>query len=446
VPSLRVRAAAGSRIGGQAAAMPSSVGAEPVPRASSRRVVVHPIGRAFGLAIAVLAGVLVALPAAAATPSWSTPRRIASGSRVTSLHELAAGASALHLVTAHIGPGKRDDAVEYRRSTDGGSTWSRPRAIFSAGRTWGTLVPNLSIAASGDLVAATWRVRGRPGMAIFIAISRDGGRTWRAPLQVASAGRGDHRGLGVPSVAIVSGGMVIGWTDRASGEVRIRRSSDSGVTFRPAVRLASTGLSIACSGARVTDGLVGLAAAGARVYVAWSDARPGRCIADRIRLRASANSGATWGSAVTVTSRNSYGWPELAARQNAVLVSVQRADGSLVLSRSRDGGRRFRDTLLRPPAHRYFGAGDVAFTASGRAWLIAPEIVANGARPSWSRVVFRQSSDGGATWSGPQVAVPREKQLRQAPNIAPWSGTPVVVYQSSATDGSGAGIWVTRRR
>jgi hypothetical protein len=438
------RVAPGSRLGGQADSVPSSGGPQPVPAAPGRRVAGHAIGRAFGPAIALLACVLVALPAAAATPSWSTPRRIALGSRVTSLHELAAGTAALHLVTARIGPGKRDDAVLYRRSTDGGVTWARPRAIWSAGRTWRSVVPNLAIAASGRLVVAAWRVRGRPGSALFVAVSRDSGATWRAPLKVAGSGRGP--GLGVPGVTVATGAVVVAWTDHASGAIRVRRSTDAGATFRPATRIASTGMSVSCANPRMTDGLVGLASADARVYLAWSDARRGRCIADRVRLRASADGGATWTKPVTVTARDSYGWPEVAARQDRVLVSVQRADGALVLSRSRDRGRTFSDRLLDPPRHHYLGAGDIALMPGGRAWLVVPELVVEAGRLSWSRLLFRQSSDGGTTWGAAETIAPRARLLRQAPNVAAWSGRPVVVYQSGAPDGAGTGVWFARRR
>jgi hypothetical protein len=399
------------------------------------------------VAFVALAGIILGGPltpaAKAASSTWSAPRRVAASALLTSLHELAAGPSALHLVTARTGPRERDDAVTYRRSVDGGATWSSSRTVSASGRTWRYLMPNLAVAAGGDLVAAAWRMRSRRQTALFVGVSRDGGRTWRSPLQVAGSRPG--RGLGVPSVTIATGAILVAWTDRASGEVRVRRSTDAGATFGHPTRIATTGLSISCS-RRVIDGLAGLASAGRIAYVAWSEARRGQCIADRIRLRASSNGGATWGRAVTVTGRDSYGWPELAARGDRVLVSAQRPDGSLAVARSRDRARTFQDVLMAPPPGRYVGAADVALASGGRAWLAVPEVAYVGRRVAWSRVRFRESRDGGATWTGGLTIVARARLLRQAPNLAGWSGRPVVVYGSGPPDGGDGSIWVTRRR
>jgi hypothetical protein len=408
------------------------------------------IRRAVAVAAAVVslcAGVgIVASPVVSAGSGWTTPERVTArrGSALTALHELASSHGALHLVHARIGPEGRDDRLVYQRSSDGGRDWSAERTLFASTAASRVLIPNLAIAADGDLVVVAWRARGPGGTTLFARRSEDGGDSWRhtQTIEVTSA----QRGLGVPAVAVTDDVAVVAWTDRTGGEVRVRRSTDGGAGYGPVRSLATTGLSITCGGEPIRDGLVGLAAAGESVHLAWSDAPDGRCIATRILVRTSVDAGATWRSPRTMTDARTFGWAELAARGMRLLASVQAPDGSLVLMRSGDGGATFGERRVRPIDGHGLGAGDVLLPGGPVAWLAYPDLRYDGDDVRSSRVRLRSSSNGGATFGAPVDAITGGPKLREAPNLGVHAGRPIVLVSSAELDGSGIDIVGVRAR
>lgn len=85
------------------------------------------------------------------------------------------------------------DPMLYARSTDGGRTFEPPRNLMTA--TW-ELDGGGSVAASGDSVQVVWHgaykegVSGDASRGVFIARSKDGGRTFGAEERIAQAGTG----------------------------------------------------------------------------------------------------------------------------------------------------------------------------------------------------------------------------------------------------------------
>lgn len=406
-----------------------------LPRRSVQSIVVA------ALASTLLTGLIVATAQGArwSPASLVTPTRDAT---LTALHELAASDTALHLVHARVGPGARDDHLTYQRSTNGGRTWSRERDLFRSSITYKALFPNLAIAARGDRVIVAYRVRGPSGVALLVRVSDDAGLTFAPSVRLA---RGDHgRGLGVPAVTIAAGALVVAWTDRATGNILVRRSTNGGTSFgRPGI-FARSALSIDCADPDVVDGLVGLASTGSTVHLAWSDGPRGACIAARIRIRTSDDSGRTFAAPRVVTGTDSFGWPELAARGRALLISLQRPTGGLLLLRSKDAGHTFTQQVLKPGAGRGLGAGDVALLGGGRAWVVYPDVRYHGSEVTTTRLVFRRSRDGGRTWGSAAFILPEAKKLREAPNVVSWKDAPVVVVQSGPVDRSHTDVWATR--
>jgi hypothetical protein len=137
------------------------------------------------------------------------------------------------------------DSTEWRlyaaRSTDGGSSWSRPMAVTPPGEPvhpHGESSPRL-LAASGGRTAVIWstsqEVEGRewPASNVRFARSLDGGLTWGAPVTLnddslaAPAGHSFHGATLVGDSAIV-----VGWLDeRPVGAVRDSESFDDASLF-----------------------------------------------------------------------------------------------------------------------------------------------------------------------------------------------------------------------
>jgi len=98
---------------------------------------------------------------------------------------------------------------------------------------------NPTIAVSGSFVAVTWSAATTNAMDIFVATSRDGGRSFTAPVQVnAVAGDARVSGEEPPRVALVPRGksepeVVVVWTAKTGTNWRLihARSLDGGKTF-----------------------------------------------------------------------------------------------------------------------------------------------------------------------------------------------------------------------
>jgi hypothetical protein len=105
------------------------------------------------------------------------------------------------------------------------------------------------VAASGSFVAVAFGATNAGATDIFVAVSRDAGRTFAAPTLVNSiAGEGRLGGELPPRVALsASNGskepeVAVVWTARGtSTEIKAARSRDGGKTFEPPVTLQNSG-------------------------------------------------------------------------------------------------------------------------------------------------------------------------------------------------------------
>ena len=388
---------------------------------------------------------LLLLPALVLGAEWTTPRRVSdvAGTRLDSLHQLAADRGKMHLTHPRIGPGTKDDRVFYQRSTNGGATWSKGQPLFKATARHRHVVPNLAIDARGDIVAVAWRAGGPSGSTLFVRVSRDGGQNFGNRDEITTTSK-DH-GIGVPAIAVGKDAVAVAWTNRATGKIKVRISRDDGRTFKPAESIGSTRLSIDCR-AKQTDGLVGIAAASKSIHVAWSHAPLRSCIASSVEMRTSTDRGKSWGQTRTVTERRSYGWPELDARGRTVLATVQSPSGGLVVARSDKNGRKWTDQVLKPPERHGYSAADVTLLPDKKAIITYVDEVIRNDLLTRTRVAVRRSPNDGVKWSKPRPVTSMEKKLRMAPNIAANGKKISIVFQSGQFDGSPRNIFATRLR
>jgi hypothetical protein len=397
--------------------------------------------------IVVIAAALALLlpPTAAFGAQWTDPVRVSSrpNTRLDSMHQLAASAGTLHLVHPRIGPGRVDDRVVYQRSTKDGAKWSSERTLFTSTNQRRHVVPNLAIDARGKIVAVAWRVNGPNEKALFVRVSRDGGGTFGARRKIFGTSR--SVGVGVPAVAVGDDYIAVAWTDRSNGKVKLRVSRDGGATFRPTKALGRTSLSIDCK-RRVLDGLVGLAPAGRIIHAAWSHASKRACQARSIKVRTSTTRGKKWKPARILTSRRSYGWPELAARGRTIMATVQSPAGGIIVARSTTNGASWSDRLLKPDKGHSLSAADVVLLPEKRAIVTFVNERIKKSRLVGTKVVSRRSVDAGRSFQDPRVVMPTSTKLRMAPNIAALGRRSMIVLQSGSLDGSPRNLFATRLR
>ncbi len=396
-----------------------------------------------GLAVAVLA--LLLIPGLVTGADWTGLDRVSSngGTRLDSLHQAAASSDVVHLAHPRIGPRKADDKVVYQRSTDDGRSWTGERLLFKAGNRFRKVVPNLAVAARGPMVAVAFRVSGPKGHTLFVRVSRDGGRSFGGRISLFSTRK--STGIGVPAVAIGKDVIAVTWTNRANGEIKFRLSRNDGKSFQGARTLGKTRVSIDCN-KDVTDGLVGIAANDKSVHIAWSDAGKRQCYADDIKVRTSLDRGANWSPTRSITERDSFGWPELDARGKTVIATVQSTSGAVIVSRSAKNGRNWREKVFTPPAGHIFSAADVTLLPKGRAVLsYVKERLKKGKLYS-TRLITRRSPNDGATWNPPKPVTDEARRLRMAPNVVNDKSRLTIVVQSGDLDGKPRHIFATRLR
>lgn len=387
--------------------------------------------------VVALAALLILVPSVSAAPRpW--PVRALTSDHLTGLtanHELASDGSTLHLVYVHEPTAFLGDLL-YRRSSDGGQSWTAPQTLFSTGGRLTELVGNLGIAAGGDLVVVTFRARDADDALLFTVASHDGGKTWGKRVRIA---RSSAPRMGIPSISLSSAGVIVGWTDRTNGRIYTRLSSDQAVTFEPAQLIATTRFSFICGNPAYTDGFVSLAADGDHAYVNWTSDPAGGCNPATLLLRRSTDGGRTWRPRQHLPdTAGTLGWPEMAAKGRSVVLFVQLAAAGNLLLRSTDAGRTFTDQALLPDNPATLAtSGDVDYAPDGSLRLVNGEYtVAPDGRFSSSVLVTRRSADGGATWGSRSIAASApDRLIDSAPNLA-FAGTSTVVAFNQS-DGSG---------
>ncbi len=120
--------------------------------------------------------------------------------------------------------------VVHKMSTDGGKTWSEPKAINDDDpkQQYAQVIPMISVAPNGRVDVAWWDTRSDPGIRgndVYYAYSNDDGKTWSKNVRISD--RTIDRKFGVwgnnfdmsspPGIASTNAYAIFGWDDtRAS--------------------------------------------------------------------------------------------------------------------------------------------------------------------------------------------------------------------------------------
>jgi hypothetical protein len=131
-----------------------------------------------------------------------------------------------------LGQTQGDRDIIYRRSTDGGKTWTDPKVLNDddPAKLAGQFLPNLSVAPNGRLEAVWWDFRDDPGTYsndVYYTSSTDDGTTWSKNIRVND--RPINRTIGPwsngfderqpPGIASTNDYTVVGWDDTRNGDV-----------------------------------------------------------------------------------------------------------------------------------------------------------------------------------------------------------------------------------
>jgi hypothetical protein len=270
----------------------------------------------------------------------------------------------------------------------------------------GEAPPKIAYGADGTLhalYAVGKIVPGRrfPMSALRLAASRDDGRTWSAPVTVASDSAFGTRNFHALHAGN-DGALYVAWLESSAGKSKtyLTRSADGGATWTTPALVDTTQSCPCCRTAIAT-------APDGTLYLAWRTVLPGN-VRDIVVAR-SDDRGATWSAPVRAHADDwvfdgcPHAGPSIqvdsAGRLHIAWWTGIQGGAGVYHARSRDGGRSFEKPVAlgvaeySAPAHVQLGIG-----AGG-------EIVAvwDDGTVRTPRVVIRVSRDGGGSFSPPTV-------------------------------------------
>ena len=324
--------------------------------------------------------------------------------------------------------------INYVRTSNRGSTFTTPKRLNSS-KQHGS---RGSLAASGKYVYATWVSTTRwiayrptaPRVLYLRRNSNHGARTaWNTTKRLTSlTGRVDF-----PTVAAAGANVYVVYTDSATGSVKVKISRDRAATWKT-VTIGST----ASSTASGRYGIPRIAASGNTVVVAWLANGSGA-----VKARVSTNAGRTWSATggLTGTSTDIPAVAALGAR-----AAVAWTDGSSAVVRTWSAGAWSSPRSTgRPAAFTQSYGAAIALSGSagiGVAWTGCVTTCETWSPATRANLVWSESRDGGASWFAGQVigssSASSARRYNDYPSILWPSATVRHVLWNAGTAGTNA--------
>jgi BNR repeat-like domain len=231
--------------------------------------------------------------------TWSTPRRLTWTLGDSYWATIATDSSGgIHVAWEDFTP--EHNAIYYKKSTDGGRTWTTSRCLTS---TLGNSYNSAIAVDSSDYLHLVWNDDTPANLEIYYKKSTDRGVTWSAGKRL-TWNSGDS---GWPAIAVDSvNNLHVSWMDQTPGndEIFYKKSTDRGVTWAAATRLTwtSPGLNIYVEMAvDPSDNL----------HLVWHGRRP--TPSQEIYYRKSTDKGTTWMSIQRLTWTSGWSdYPDIA--------------------------------------------------------------------------------------------------------------------------------------
>jgi hypothetical protein len=228
--------------------------------------------------------------------TWTASTRL-TWDPVGGLGPVIAADSSGHLYLVWYGYTAGNDEIYYKRSTDGGATWTASRRLtWMSGRSH---IPTLAVDLS-DGLHIVWQDDTPSDLypEIYYKKSADAGATWTASQRLTWTSGGSNR----PVIAVgSSGNLHLVWEDNTAGndEIYYKKSTDAGATWTPSQRLTWTlGRSF-----RPT---VAIGSSGG-LHLVWQDDTPSEPFPE-IYYKQSADEEAAWTANQRLTWTSAYSW------------------------------------------------------------------------------------------------------------------------------------------
>ncbi len=279
--------------------------------------------------------------------------------------------------------------IFYSRSVDGGATFSTPKVISNyAGA---AVDPQLAVDRLGNL-NVVWQTQQAADLNrwnVWFSRSTDGGRSFRDPQPMCD----DAAICNWPQIAVEPGGSIdVVWAEAdcadCAYDVFFRRSRDGGATFSAAQNLSNSTESLITVPEIVAD-------SSGNLNVVWSKGNYWSSGNADVFFTRSADAGSTFSKRNLSSNPGLSYFPQVGVDPFGYInvVWLDEAMGGIAFSRSVNGGADFSTPKNVLPAPDGSSEDPFVTVADGNINLV------------WAKgrgVFFSRSSDGGATFSVPQ--------------------------------------------
>ncbi len=198
--------------------------------------------------------------------TWTT-RRLTWNANTSSLPDIAIDSSDhIHVVWTQL-YSQDNDEIYYKKSTDGGTTWTTRRLTWNSSYSWEAQIAT----DTGNNIYVVWYDKSSGWWHIYLKISTDGGSTWTSKRLTWNTGRSE-----TPVITTHSSGHIhIAWMDITPGnwEIYYKNSTDNGVSWSTERLTWNPGLSDSPDIAVDSNEYV---------HIVWEDSTPGN---DEIYLK-----------------------------------------------------------------------------------------------------------------------------------------------------------------
>lgn len=280
--------------------------------------------------------------------------------------------------------------IFFRRSADNGATWQATKNLSTnAGHSFS---PEITV--SGSNVYVVWLQRDAGGTLndIFFRRSADNGATWKPIVKITTTGT--VGGFSTPQVMTSGSKVYVVW-EQENGEIYFRRSADNGATWKPIINLSSN------AGNSLSERI---AVSGSNVYVVWFQWNAEETQTD-VFLRRSTDNGATWKAKVNLSKTGeAVGVPDIALSGSYVHVAwVQHDQASgfrdqIFVRSSPNNGATWNTAQNLSMADPKYEFTHPVLASSGAHVYVLYEEVVEGCCDYTTDIFFRASHDNGATW------------------------------------------------
>jgi BNR repeat-like domain len=217
--------------------------------------------------------------------TWSANKRVTWTDGISMASSVAVDSSnRLHLVWDEFTSGNFE--IFYKKSTDGGATWSTSKNLSS---TSGNSVNAAMVVNSPDTIHVVWYDFAPGNFELYYKKSTNGGSSWSAKKRITwNSGASTF-----PAIVVdPSGNLHVAWSDATSGsaEIYYKKSTDGGATWTAGKALATN--SVESTTPDLTVDISG------HLHLVWSADSP---YTSEIYYRKSTDKGATWAAAQRLT-------------------------------------------------------------------------------------------------------------------------------------------------